>query len=216
MYKLNFSLSHLERQLFRYFEDMLESRGFSYLSIPSLMRAETLKRQEIDVTSLGISKEQLLTGSAEQGILEYFTGQEVGEMRIYAKNQCFRVEPKYEGLVYCKEFLKLEQFCFTTEDKWKETFRCVMQNVVDFLEHYGVEYRIVEMTDIDKGYHLLKHDVQVKTKQYGWLETHSCTYFGEEQTKRYGITGTTHTISNTGVASPRILIPFIEKLEASL
>ena len=57
-----------------------------------------------------------------------------------------------------------------------------------------------------------KYDIEVKTKQYGWMETHSCTYFGEEQSKRFEITGATHTISNTGIASPRILIPFIEMM----
>ena len=49
------------------------------------------------------------------------------------------------------------------------------------------------------------------THQYGWLETHSCTYFKDEQTKRLGISGGLHTISNTGIASPRILVPFIER-----
>lgn len=60
-------------------------------------------------------------------------------------------------------------------------------------------------------HHVLKKDIEVLTTTYGWMETHSCTYFGEEQTKRFGITGLTHTISNTGVASPRILVPLLER-----
>lgn len=211
VYKLGAEFSKLERNLFREFENMLELQGFTYLSIPSLMSNETLKRQEIGINSLGISKEQLLTGSAEQGILEYFADSEVKEQFIYAKNQCFRNEEKYYGLKYCKEFLKLEQFCFTTSENWEKNFNFLLQNAVDFLIRHDIKYRIVDTTKIDEGYHKLKYDIEVLTKEYGWLETHSCTYFAEEQSKRFGITGATHTISNTGIASPRILVPFIEK-----
>ena len=212
VYKLNFELSKLEQKLFREFEDMLDKQGFVYLSVPSLMKADTLKRQDICVNSLGINKDQLLTGSAEQGILEYFADSFVEEQCIYAKNQCFRNEPEYFGLKYCKEFVKLEQFCFTVKDNWEVYFNLLLQNSKNFLERHNIEYRVVDTTKRDTGYHKVKYDIEVKTKKYGWLETHSCTYFGEEQSKRYNIIGATHTISNTGIASPRILIPFIERV----
>ena len=211
VYKLDVELSKLERNLFREFEDMLEGMGFTYLSIPSLMTSNTLMRQEIGVTSLGISEEQLLTGSAEQGILEYFSDQEVKEQLIYAKNQCFRREEEYNGLKYCKEFIKLEQFCFCKEENWEANFDLFLRNAKEFLQKHDILYRVIDVTNRDIGYHKLKYDIEVLTKEYGWLETHSCTYFGEEQTKRFGITGATHTISNTGIASPRILVPFIER-----
>jgi uncharacterized membrane protein (UPF0182 family) len=63
------------------------------------------------------------------------------------------------------------------------------------------------------GYHVFKKDVEVHTEAYGWIETHSYTYFGYEQVKRHDIRGDVHTISNTGLASPRILIPFLEKMK---
>lgn len=87
----------------------------------------------------------------------------------------------------------------------------MLENSLLFLKRHNIEYRLVDTTERDEGYHKLKYDIEVLTKEYGWLETHSCTYFGEEQSKRFGITGATHTISNTGIASPRILVPFIEK-----
>jgi len=211
IYKLGSELSKLERNLFREFEDMLEQQGFIYLSIPSIMSEETLSRQDIGITSLGVSKEQLLTGSAEQGILEYFADSRVEEQLIYAKNQCFRLEKEYYGLKYCKEFIKLEQYCFTTEKNWETYFNLVLNNAITFLKNHNIEYRVIDTTKRDSGYHKLKYDIEVLTKEYGWLETHSCTYFGEEQSRRYGITGATHTISNTGIASPRILVPFIER-----
>ena len=73
-----------------------------------------------------------------------------------------------------------------------------------------IKYRVVDVTDRDPGYHIKKYDIEIETKQFGWMETHSCSYFGTEQSKRFNITGANHTISNTGIASPRILIPFIE------
>ena len=88
----------------------------------------------------------------------------------------------------------------------------MLTNATSFLDKHNIEYRVVNVTKIDYGYHIKKYDIEVKTKQYGWLETHSCSYFDEEQSKRFGITGATHTISNTGIASPRILIPFIEMM----
>ena len=76
----------------------------------------------------------------------------------------------------------------------------------------GIEnYRLQDVTKTDPGYHKRKIDIEVWTEQYGCLETHSCSYFGEEQTKRYNIKGATYTVSNTGIAVPRILIPIIEK-----
>lgn len=212
VYKLDEDLSKLERDLFRNFEDMLDKQGFRYLSIPSLIKDDTLKMQDINVKSLGINTKQLLNGSAEQGILEYYAGKEVLESLIYAKNQCYRVEQDYYGLKYCKEFIKLEQFCFCAEPNWKHYFNHLLDNAVSFLKKHNIEHRVVNTTKRDEGYHKLKYDIEVKTKEYGWLETHSCTYFGEEQSTRFGIKGATHTISNTGIASPRILVPFIERM----
>jgi seryl-tRNA synthetase len=86
-----------------------------------------------------------------------------------------------------------------------------MYNQIGFLKNNNIEYRLVDVTNTDKGYHKKKVDIEIFTKKYGWLETHSCSYFGDEQVKRFDIKGNIHTLSNTGVASPRILIPFLEK-----
>ena len=215
IYNLDFELSLLEKKLFRDFEDMLDSKGFRYLSIPSLTRWDSFERQGIQdiVKSLSVDHIHNLSGSAEQGILQYYSDSIVEPQLIYSKNQCFRHENYgYEGLKRCKEFVKLEQFCFCNDYDWREKFDLLLTNAISFLDKHNIEYRVVDVSKLDSGYHVKKYDIEVKTKQYGWLETHSCTYFGEEQSKRFGITGATHTISNTGIASPRILIPFIEKM----
>jgi len=215
VYNLGFELSLLEKKLFREFEDMLDSKGFRYLSIPSLTRWNSFERQGIEdiIKSLSVDHIHNLSGSAEQGILQYYSDSYVESQLTYSKNQCFRHENYgYEGLKRCKEFIKLEQFCFCLEPDWKNNFELLLFNTTSFLDKYNIKYRVIDVTEQDLGYHIKKYDIEVKTKQYGWMETHSCTYFGEEQTKRFGITGATHTISNTGIASPRILIPFIERM----
>ena len=210
---LDEQLSKLEKRLFNQFSELLENRGFKYLSIPSIVSIETIIKQDCIPLSkaIKINEHQYLAGSAEQGILEYFSEQKVKPQLIYAKNQCFRGEEEYNDIFRLKEFQKIEQFVFCNKEDWKKYFDYVLENSVEFLKYYNLYYRIIDTTKKDAGYHKLKYDIEVFTKKFGWIETHSCTYFGKEQTKRFNITGATHSISNTGIASPRILIPFIEK-----
>lgn len=211
---LDYDLSLLERNLFIEFENMLLEKGYKYLSLPSAGSWSTVEKQGVVTTdySLGIDETHALFGSAEQGILEYFENKEVNEeLLLFADNQCFRNEAHLNGLKTLKEFKKIEQFCFCREENAEKYFNELLNNSISFLEKHNIKYRIVDKTKEDKGYHYKKYDIEVKTKMYGWMETHSCTYFKDEQVKRFNITGGMHTISNTGIASPRILIPFIEK-----
>ncbi len=214
IYYLDFELSKLEYDLFQDFATTLLKKGYKYLSLPSAGSWEVIEKQAVVTKefSLGIDERQALFGSAEQGFLEYFMNKKVTkELKMFSINECFRNEQKLDGLVRLREFKKLEQFCFCKPENAEKCFQELLKNSTDFLEKYNIEYRIVDKTETDEGYHLKKYDIEVKTKKYGWLETHSCTYFGNEQTKRLNISGGLHTISNTGIASPRILIPFIEK-----
>lgn len=216
IYYLDFELSKLELELFREFEDMLLEKGYKYLSLPSAGSWDVIEKQEVVTKeySLGIDERQALFGSAEQGFLEYFQNKEVTEEQyLFSFNECFRNEQNLEGLKRLREFKKLEQFCFCKKENVSKAFDELLNNSIEFLKRHNIEYRIVDRTHLDPGYHIKKYDIEVKTKQYGWLETHSCTYFGEEQTKRLNIKGGLHTISNTGIASPRILIPFIERFK---
>ena len=214
IYYIDENLSKLEFDLFREFEDMLLQKGYKYLSLPSAGSWDVIEKQEVVTReySLGIDERQALFGSAEQGFLEYFQNKEVLEEQCYfSLNECFRNEQQLEGLMRLREFKKLEQYCFCKKENADKYFEELLNNSIKFLENHNIEYRVVDRTKQDPGYHIKKYDIEVKTKKYGWMETHSCTYFGEEQTKRLNIKGGLHTISNTGIASPRILIPFIER-----
>lgn len=210
-------VADLEARIFRTLTKNLKHSGFRQLSVPSTITRDTIDRQGVVPWEniIHVGHHHGLAGSAEQGILEMFQGQRVGqgkpELRLFADNQCFRNEEAYVGLMYLREFRKLEQFVFCGRGNWEENFQLVLWMAEGLLNQFKVEHRVVDVTKRDRGYHILKKDIEVLTTTYGWLETHSCTYFGEEQTRRFGITGLTHTISNTGVASPRILVPLLER-----
>lgn len=215
IYYLDEELSKLEFELFREFEDMLLERGYKYLSIPSACSWEVVERQAAVRTdqTLFIDERQALAGSAETGILDYFMDKEIKEeQRYFSFNECFRKEVNLDGAIRLREFKKIEQYIFCKPENAEKYFEEVLNNSLDFLKKHNIEYRVVDKTKEDPGYHIKKFDIEVKTKKYGWLETHSCTYFGDEQAKRVGFKGGLHTISNTGIASPRILIPFIERM----
>lgn len=212
IYKLDFELSIIEREILSSCIDFLLTKGMRYLSIPSTITTKTFVTQDIATDTFAYGEYDVLAGSAEQGILQYFSNTEVQPMNICSENTCFRVEDHYNDLKNVKEFRKVEQFAFCTKEESHNTFNQLLKNALEFLEAIGISnYRLRDVTKSDPGYHKYKIDIEVWTDQYGWLETHSCSYFGEEQTKRYNITGATHTVSNTGIAVPRILIPIIEK-----
>lgn len=213
IYNLDFKLSKIEKDILDYCCNLLETKGFQYLSVPITIKQDTFIKQGAALRSwvLDQNANQLLGGSAEQGILEYFTNKYVKSLKIYSKNSCFRTEQIYEDLARVKEFQKVEQFIFCEENEWEENFSLVIHNALDVLEKFEIKYRVIDVTEKDEGYHKKKYDIEILTKKYGWLETHSCTYFGDEQTKRFNITGSNHTISCTGIATPRVLIPIIER-----
>lgn len=211
IYKLDFELSKLERQILQDCSNILEKNGFHYLSVPSTITAKTFNSQEINVATYQYGDNEILAGSAEQGILEYFSDATVHPTKVYAQNTCFRTEGEFEDLKRVKEFIKVEQFVFCHLEDVEKNFNLLLENAKSLLKKYNILYREIDVTEKDMGYHKRKVDIEVWTEKFGWLETHSCAYFGLEQSKRYNIKGATHTLSCTGIATPRILVPLIER-----
>lgn len=206
-------ISALEKRLFDDMESRMVEAGFQYLSVPSLVTKGTYERQGVVPWEkvFRVDDNFALAGSAEQGILEMFMDQFMTEELYYAKNQCFRAEKSYEGMKRLREFIKLEQFVFSHPLNSDRHFQMILDLSTGFLRDHGIKYRVVDVTKRDEGYHHKKYDVEVLTNTYGWMETHSCSYFGREQVERFGIKGEVETLSNTGIASPRILVPFLER-----
>jgi seryl-tRNA synthetase len=211
--------SERERAILDDCVSFLEARGLTYIAVPSSVRTGAYERQQISEASTGepILGQRIgasgfsLAGSAEQGLLDRFTDQCEGPGLWVARNQCFRAEPNYQGLLRVREFNKVEQYCLCDEADAGERFEELLVNALDFLDTLGLSNRrVVDVTEANPGYHRRKLDIEVWTEAYGWMETHSCTDFADAQIKRSGIEGVSASLSNTGIASPRVLVPLME------
>jgi seryl-tRNA synthetase len=207
-------ISKLEHELFKEFETVMENKGYQYISVPSIVPIDGYINQNVvSLDKTFIYDNVGLISSAEQGILNRFSGQTIKELKLFANNQCFRFESNFDSLKTLLEFKEIKQFAFLeSEISALDTFDEFLINALEFLEKQNIKTRTLNSTDKEEGYHIKKINIEVLTKTFGWMKTHSCCYFGKEQTKRFNITGAKFTVSCTGIASPRILIPIIENL----
>lgn len=211
--------SMVEMHAIRYAEELLIGKGFEYLSIPSMVTRETIESQGLVSwdhslkvqTNFG---EFALSGSAEQGLLEFFRGHVVAPSYWFATNQCFRNESTTAANFRLLEFRKVEQFGFCSN------LNDVSTTMKDFLDNATLiyrrafemsrslkgdkipDFRLFECSDITGGA-LKKVDLEYLHTNGSWLELASCTYYGSELAERFDIKGATDIVSCTAFASPR-------------
>lgn len=140
---------------------------------------------------------------------------------------CFRREAgsygrDTKGLYRVHQFEKVEQvvLCRADIEEGLKLFEEIRTNAEDILQALELPYRIVDVCTGDMGRgKLYMQDIETwmpSRKAYG--ETHSCSYLGDFQARRLNIKYETkegkkefvHTLNNTCIASPRILIPILE------
>lgn len=185
--------------------------SFKNIIVPTLLAKNFLNQQEIQLNNSGpftIAEEPnfILSGSAEQGILEFFKNTRIdNSLSLFAENQCYRREENLVENITCYEFFKIELFCFVIKPN-----EYLAKRLADFVNNFyvinGLETRIVDKTKEESGYHIKKFDVEAMTEN-GWLEICSSTYFGSEQAKRFDIKTSKgellNTASCTGITFPR-------------
>ncbi|MCY4381329.1 MAG: serine--tRNA ligase, partial [Proteobacteria bacterium] len=140
---------------------------------------------------------------------------------------CFRREAgsygkDTKGLYRVHQFQKVEQVIIgqNSEELSNEYHQELLENSEHILQTLELPYRIVKVCSGDLGIGAYyKHDIEAwmpSRQAYG--ETHSCSSFHEYQARRLKLRYKTkggnnlfcHTLNNTAIASPRILIPFLE------
>ncbi len=177
------------------------------------------------------SDEAYLIGTSEVSVTSYHQD-EVLELaglprRYCGISPCFRREAgnygkDTHGLYRIHQFQKVEQVILCENDP-KVSARMhaeILQNAEDVLQALKLPYRVVDVCtgDLGRG-QVYKNDIETwmpSRKSYG--ETHSCSTFYDFQTRRLNIKykaadGTKqfcHSLNNTCIASPRILIPILE------
>ncbi|MFA7681552.1 MAG: serine--tRNA ligase [Candidatus Peribacteraceae bacterium] len=172
-----------------------------------------------------------MIGTSEVSVASYHRDEVLEEddlpTRYAGFSPCFRREAgtygkDTKGLYRIHQFQKVEQvvLCRADQEEGMRLFEEIRTNAEEVLQALKLPYRIIDVCtgDMGKG-KVFMQDIETwmpSRKNYG--ETHSCSYLGDFQARRLNIKYKTkdgeklfvHTLNNTCIASPRILIPLLE------
>ncbi len=229
----------LEEAVLRFALDHMVKKGFTPLVVPLLVRDEAMRgtgyypggeEQAYRVEKDGLS----LVGTAEVPLTAYHGGEILSEedlpVRLVARSYCFRREAgtygkDTRGLYRVHQFQKVEQVIVDVADveRSKAHQEEILQNAEEILRAFGLPYRVVDVCGGELGMgQVRKYDLETWMPSRGnYGETHSASRFHEFQARRLnlryrdkeGKVRFCHTLNNTVVASPRILIPLLENLQ---
>ncbi len=177
------------------------------------------------------SDEKFLIGTSEVPVAAYHMDEILREdelPKMYAGySYCFRREAgtygkDTHGLYRIHQFQKIEQIiiCRNDEEESARMHALLLANAEEVLQDLGLHYRVVANSSGDMGQgQFYKNDIETwMPSREGYGETHSCSTFLDFQSRRLNIRYKdengknvfAHTLNNTCVASPRILIPILE------
>ncbi|EKD63402.1 MAG: hypothetical protein ACD_51C00282G0002 [uncultured bacterium] len=177
------------------------------------------------------SDNKYLTGTAEVALTSYHYDEILEEdtlPKLYCGfSTCYRREAgtygkDTQGVYRIHQFQKIEQviICKNDAEESKKMHELILKNSEEVLQDLNLPYRVVAVCTGDMGRgQYYKNDIETwmpSRKSYG--ETHSCSTFHDFQSRRLnlryrnseGKINFCHTLNNTCVASPRILIPILE------
>lgn len=228
--------ARLEQAVMRFVYDRLCDKGYSPMSIPVLVREDCMTGTGYFPTgreqAYYVEKDELaLVGTAEVPLTSFYAGEILPEDRLPIKmmawSGCFRREAgtygkDTAGLYRVHQFQKIEQVIIgaASEEDSERYHSELLNNAEECLQAFELPYRVVYVCTGDLGQgQVRKHDIETwmpSRKNYG--ETHSCSTFHEFQARRLklrykgkdGQTKICHTLNNTAIASPRVLISLLE------
>ncbi len=208
---------------------------YSVMFVPAIVKRETLigtgylpqAEEEIYKTQDG----DYLSGTAEVATMSYFADRVFNEKdlpkKILAFSPAFRREAgshgkDVKGLYRVHEFMKFEQviLCEANHATSVTHHEELLSNAEELLRALKLPYHVVVNCGGDLGLgQVKKYDIETwmpSKNKYG--ETHSCSYFHDFQTRRLNIKYKasdgkqrfTHSLNNTAVATPRLLIQIVE------
>lgn len=150
--------------------------------------------------------------------------------RYCGYSTCFRREAgsygrDTRGFYRLHQFNKVEQvvICVNDPEISQTEHRILLSNAESIMQALGMPYRVALACSAEIGQgQVLKHEIETWMPSRGkYSETHSCSSLHEFQARRLkirwrgkdGKTQFCHTLNNTAVASPRILIPILENYQ---
>lgn len=229
----------LEQAILRFTFDKLLKKGFQPLSVPVLVTEECMEGTGYFPTgreqAYFIEKDNLaLVGTAEVSLTSYHRDEILkGEQlpcRFVAQSSCFRREAgtygkDTHGLYRVHQFQKIEQVIIGPNDPEisQQLHEELLSNAEEVMQDLGLAYRVVYVCTGDLGQgQLRKHDIETwMPSRVNYSETHSCSTFHDFQARRLklrykdkdGKIQFCHTLNNTAVATPRVLIPLLESYQ---
>jgi len=221
----------------RFAIDFMVARGYLPMAVPLLMRDEAMQGTGYypgaEEQTYRMERDELnLVGTAEVPLTAYRMGEilsaEELPLKVIGLSSCFRREAGAAGkdtygLYRIHQFDKVEQvvICRNDVEESNEFHAEILANSEGVLKALGLPYRVVNVCtgDLGRG-QAKKFDVETWMPSRGsYSETHSASKFYEFQARRMNLRYKDpqtkknffcHTLNNTVIASPRILIPILE------
>ena len=233
-YYLMGDIARIHSAVISYARDFMIDRGFTYCVPPFMIRSNVvtgvMSFAEMDAMMYKIEGEDLyLIGTSEHSMIGKFIDQIIPEEELpktlTSYSPCFRKEKGAHGLeergVYrIHQFEKQEMIVVCKPEESKMWFDKLWQNTVDLFRSLDIPVRTLECCSGDLA------DLKVKSldveawspRQKKYFEVGSCSNLGDAQARRLKIRVNgkdgkkylAHTLNNTVVAPPRMLIAFLE------
>lgn len=232
-YYLTGDIARLHSAVITYARDFMINKGFTYCIPPYMIRSSVvtgvMSFEEMDGMMYKIEGEDLyLIGTSEHSMIGRFMGQTVDEgklpLTLTSYSPCFRKEKgahgiEERGIYRIHQFEKQEMIVVCKPEESAAWYEKMWDYTVELFVSMGIPVRTLECCSGDLA-DLKFRSVDVEAwspRQKKYFEVGSCSNLTDAQARRLGIRYKTkdgsafaHTLNNTVVAPPRMLIAFIE------
>jgi len=235
-YCLKGRLALLEMKLMALAMEKIAAAGFDPITVPSLARTQAFLNQgqfpgHEEETYKLTDEDMWLAGTAEVVLTSLHSGEilDLDKLPVlYAGySPCFRREAgsagkDVRGLLRVHQFVKVEQYviCEADEAQSAQWHARLLELAEGLLRELEVPYQVIETSTGDMGLGKYRmNDIESWVPSLGkYRETHSCSTLHDWQARRANIryrgrdgkVRFAHTLNNTALASPRILVPLLE------
>ena len=235
-YCLKGRLALLETKLMAWALERIAAEGFEPITVPAIAREQAFLNQgqfpgHAEETYRLPDDDLWLAGTAEVALTSLHSGEIVEADKLpilYAGfSPCFRREAgsagrDVRGLLRVHQFVKVEQYVICAADEaqsatWHAKLLALAESLLAALE---IPYQVIETSTGDMGLGKYRmNDIESWVPSLGkYRETHSCSTLHDWQARRANIryrgadgkVRFAHTLNNTALASPRILVPLLE------
>jgi seryl-tRNA synthetase len=235
-YCLKGALALLETKLMGWALEKISDAGFTAITVPAIAREQAFLNQgqfpgHKEETYELPNDDLWLAGTAEVVLTSLHSGEIVEGDKLpilYAGySPCFRREAgsagkDVRGLLRVHQFVKVEQYvvCEADDEQSAQWHARLLELAESLLQGLEIPYQVIETSTGDMGLGKYRmNDIESWVPSLGkYRETHSCSTLHDWQARRANIryrgsdgkVRFAHTLNNTALASPRILVPLLE------